>query len=70
MPESLTPSQRLAEVVLGRSLTEYVSTKRAAVPRWSWRMIADQLAEDTTGQVTVSGEILRVWYADSERAAS
>lgn len=69
MPESLTPTQRLAEVVLGRPLDQYVAEKRQSRPRWSWSLIAEQLADDTSGQVTVSAEILRVWFGEAERAA-
>jgi hypothetical protein len=60
----MTPTQRLAEVALGRSLAEYVTEKRNARPRWPWRLIADQLAEDTNGEITVSHEALRSWYGE------
>lgn len=67
MPESLTPTQRLAEEVLGSDLGEYVRQKRVARPRWSWALIAEQLATDTDGKVTVSGQSLWEWYAAAER---
>ena len=69
MDQSLTPSQVLAEVVLGRPLAEYVNEKRTARPRWPWRLIAEQLAEDTGGKVNVTAETLRSWYAADEVAA-
>lgn len=59
-----TANQRLAEVLLGRPLAEYVAEKRAAVPQWPWRLIATQLATDTDGQVSVSHTALRRWYGD------
>ena len=62
--ESLTPTQRLAAIKLGRPLADYVSEKRTARPRWTWEAIADQLAADTDGEVTVSREALRQWYGD------
>lgn len=64
MPTSLTPTQRLAEVILDRSLASYVAEKREARPRWSWRMIAEQLAADTDGRVSVTHEALRSWFPD------
>ncbi len=63
MPETLTPSQRLAEKVLGRPLAEYVIEKRAQErPKWSWQDIAAQLNDDTSGEVSVNAETLRQWY--------
>jgi hypothetical protein len=64
----MTPTQRLATMVLGRPLGEYVAEKRTARPRWPWRLIAEQLAEDTDGQVNVSYEALRSWYGDEAAA--
>lgn len=64
MPDELTPHQRLAGVLLDRPLADYVAEKRAARPRWPWRLIAEQLATDTDGQVAVSHEALRNWYSD------
>lgn len=62
MTSDLTAKQRLAELILRESLEDYVSAKRSARPRWSWRLIADTLADDTDGVVRVSGETLRLWY--------
>jgi hypothetical protein len=63
--ESLTPTQRLAAIKLGRPLIDYVVEKRTARPRWSWEMIADQLDSDTDGEIVVSREALRQWYGDA-----
>jgi hypothetical protein len=68
MAQSLTPSQRLAEIALGRPLAEYVAEKRNARPRWPWRLIAEQLAADTGGEINVTHETLRGWYADEVAA--
>lgn len=63
MAETLTPSQRLAEKVLGRSLAEYVAEKRSqSRPRWSWQDIADQIHDDTEGEIALNPETLRLWY--------
>ena len=62
MDQTLTPSQRLAELSLGRPLAEYVYEKRNARPRWTWRLIAEQIALDTHGTVNLSHESLRQWY--------
>jgi len=61
----MTPTQRLASVKLGRSLEDYVIEKRNARPRWTWKLIAEQLAEDTDGEITVSHEALRQWYGQA-----
>lgn len=63
-----TPTQRLAERILGRPLAEYVTEKRNARPQWSWRLIAEQLAEDTHGEVVVTRESLRNWYGQEVAA--
>jgi hypothetical protein len=60
--ERLTPTQRLAEIKLGRPLVDYVVEKRTARPRWTWQLIAEQLADDTDGEVSVTREALRQWY--------
>ena len=65
MMENLTSTQRLAAMKLGRSLADYVDEKRTAHPRWSWEMIADQLADDTNGEIVVSREALRQWYGQA-----
>ena len=69
--DGLTPSQRLAETLLGQPLAAYLSDKRNARPVWSWRLIAEQLAADTGGAVTVSHETVRAWAVqlDAEAAA-
>lgn len=67
MPTDLTVTQQLAEMVLGTDLGEYVRTKRAARPRWSWALIAEQLSEDTAGKVSVTPQALWDWYAELER---
>lgn len=64
MPDRLTPTQHLASLKLGRPLDEYVAEKRRTQPRWSWGLIAEQLAADTGGAVNISRETLRLWYGE------
>lgn len=71
MPTASTTRQLAEELVsvkLGRSLAEYVSEKRAVErPRWGWRLIAQQLKDDTG--LDLSHEALRNWYGDEASAA-
>ena len=68
MATTATLSQRLAERILGQPLADYVRAKRTARPRWSWRLIAEQLREDTSGEVDLTGETLRQWFGADELA--
>lgn len=74
MPAELTRHQRLAEGLFqarhGRPLSEYVTEKRTARPRWGWSLIAEELEIDTEGEVQLVGETLRSWYGNdlAERA--
>jgi hypothetical protein len=65
-----TPSQRLADALLPIPLAEYVHSKRTSIPRWSWRLIAQQLSTDTNGAVTVTDESLRRWFPDDTQAVA
>jgi hypothetical protein len=68
MPEVLTPTQKLAAVLLSRPLAEYVAEKRTSRPRWTWALIAEQLSIDTDGQVNINQETLRQWYGNKAAA--
>lgn len=68
--QDTTAKQRLAEVLLDRSMTEYIAEKRNSTPKWPWRLIAQQLAADTDGKVEVTHETLRQWYGDDLAAAA
>lgn len=69
MPKSST--QRLAELLLGSPLVDFIADRRAAGR--SWRLLSRDLREATDGQVDITGETLRVWSAehrtDAEPAA-
>lgn len=56
-----TPTQRLASTLLGQPLEEWVARRRHA--GMSWKTIADDLAASTNGQISVSRETLRGWFA-------
>lgn len=57
----LTPTQRLAELLLDESLEEFVRSRR---DHTSWRRIAKELHDATDGEIDVTQEILRRWYPD------
>ena len=61
--DTLTPTQRLAESLLGLPVLDWIATRRAA--GLSWRRIAQILHSDTGGQVDVTPETLRTWLAEA-----
>ena len=70
MSETPSAKQLLADILLEQPLAEYVAEKRTAIPRWPWRLIAEQLATDTDGKVDVTHETLRSWYGISDEAVA
>lgn len=62
-----TPKQQLADLLLGQSLDEFVTSRRGQDR--SWRLIARDLYERTNGQVDVTHETLRSWYGETAGAA-
>jgi hypothetical protein len=54
-----SPTQRLATVLLGRPVREWIAEQREL--GWSWRKIADDLYIATDGLVDVSYEAIRQW---------
>lgn len=62
MPTQETPTQRLATVLLGRSVHTWLTEQRAAGS--SWRQIADDLGTATNGQIEVSYEAVRRWHGE------
>lgn len=65
--ESITPTHRLASMILQRDLGEYVAEKRA--DGRAWRLISRDLWQDTDGLVDVTYETLRTWFPDKAGAA-
>lgn len=62
MQRTNTATQRLASVILGQDLGEWVAERRAHPYEPSWQAIADELREVTDNEVDVSRETLRLWY--------
>lgn len=61
------PTQKLADLLLGQSLDDFVLSRRA--DDRSWRLIARDLYERTNGQVDITYETLRSWYKDAQTDA-
>jgi hypothetical protein len=59
MPVAETHAKRLATVLLGRPVHDWIHEQREL--GWSWRKIADDLRVATDGQVKVTHEALRQW---------
>jgi hypothetical protein len=57
-----TPTQQLAELILGASLEDFIRGRRNA--GIAWRFIARDLYEATDHKVDVTYETLRAWYPD------
>jgi len=57
----MTPKAKLATLMLGRPVGEWITEARGH--GLSWRAIAEQLADDTGGEITVTHETLRSWVA-------
>jgi hypothetical protein len=56
-----TPTQRLADILLGQPLEAFVRERR---PDRSWRLIARDIYEATKGEIDVTPVTLSNWYAD------
>jgi hypothetical protein len=63
-----TAKQRLADLVLGRPLAEFVAERRA--DNRAWRLISRDLADATDGAIEITGESLRSWFCDEEAGAA
>lgn len=63
-----TPTQRLASMLLGEDVRQWVQTRRN--DGIALRYIARELADATNGQVDVTHETLRNWVPAPAAAAS
>jgi hypothetical protein len=63
-----TPTRRLADLLLGGSLDEFVLTRRREGR--SWRLISRDIWETTDGELDITYETLRSWFADGDGAAA
>lgn len=68
MPNTLTPTQQLAEVLIGQPLPEYIRAKRNARPSFTWRLIAEDIERDTNGKVKVTPYAVSMWAAAFDAA--
>ena len=55
----MTPTQRLAGMLLGEPVDDWIARQRAEGK--GWRTIAADLHERTNGQIDVSHEAVRRW---------
>lgn len=62
MADQRTPTEQLAQVLLGVSLEVFVATRRAQTPPRAWRLVARDLREATNDRIDLTGEALRQWY--------
>lgn len=62
-----TPTRRLARVLLGQPVEQWIRDRRTAGK--SWRRIALELRDTTNGQIDVTHETVRAWAAITEHAA-
>lgn len=62
MVSPASPTRRLADLLLGRPVEEWISERRLAGR--SWRLIERDLRETTEGEVDVTHETLRSWCPD------
>jgi hypothetical protein len=62
---STPPGQRLADLMLGRPVLDFIAERRAdAVP---YRRIATDLRDQTAGELDVSDVTVRAWWLASTR---
>lgn len=59
-----TATQRLATLLLNRDVREFIHERRLTEPPRPWRFVVRDLVEATDGQIDVTHETLRQWYAD------
>lgn len=68
MPAAETNTQRLATHLIGSSVASWIVACRA--DGYTWRRIADELADITDRQVTVSHETIRQWADTNKEPAA
>jgi hypothetical protein len=64
--QTLTPSQQLAGMILGKPVKDWLRDRRATGR--SWRLIARDLYEATNGQIDITHEAARRWAAEDTAA--
>ena len=63
----LTPTRRLADLLLDGGLDDFVLSRRSE--NVAWRRIERDLFLATDGQVDISFETLRQWYGETPEKA-
>ncbi len=65
--DPLTPNQKLAGMILGKPVKDYIRERRALGR--SWRLVARDLYEVTNGQIDITYQAAKNWSADEDTAA-
>lgn len=63
-----TPTQRLATICLGQPVREWIAARRAEGA--SWRSIADQMYEQTRGEIELTHEAVRQWHDGADKGVA
>ena len=63
----LTPNQKLAGMILGKPVKDFIRERRALGR--SWRLVARDLYEATNGQIDITHQAAQNWAADKDTAA-
>lgn len=63
-----TPTQKLADRILGEPVESWITDRRGTGA--SWRRIALQLRDETSGEIDVTPSTLLSWAPDAVKAVS
>lgn len=66
--DTLTPNQKLAGMILGKPVKQYIRERRAAGR--SWRLVARDLYDATNGQIDITYQAAKNWADETDRVAS
>jgi hypothetical protein len=61
-----TPRQRLADLLLGRSVLDFIAERRADGK--TWPQVRDDLCDATDGEIDVSWQAVQQWASQSVAA--
>lgn len=60
-----TATQRLASLILGQDVLDFIAARRPPAGNTAWRFIARELYDATDGQIDVTYETLRTWHGEA-----